>query len=342
MFIHSGKDTIHPGWYGNIIPPSQDKDDDTDTSTDMGGNCMFVPLPGVAPLCGMVATRSISKGEEITTAKKCPGDDIIHKVAQDIAKEYAFELGELMAYLQMAYSTESPESSPILLTPCTTKEKQEYHTITESYPNVEKIHSNPDIYTIADFLSQNECERLITKARVGMQPCLVKNAETGAVEPDPSRTSTNANIPQREVPSISKKILDLTNCREEQMEILQVLRYEKGQEFQPHTDGFEGPTSACGFLDSGRLATVFCYLNDVGEGGTTLFTKLGVGIKPMRGMAVVHFPMSLDLVEDERTEHQGSIAVDEKWILTTWIWKHWKADYRYCEENLEVLSEDII
>jgi len=48
-----------------------------------------------------------------------------------------------------------------------------------------------------------------------------------------------------------------------------------------------------------------------------MLTKLGLEIKPVKGLAVVHFPMSLELVEDERTEHKGNAAVDEKWILTT-------------------------
>ena len=185
-----------------------------------------------------------------------------------------------------------------------------FHSIQASYPNLQKIHTNPDIYAIPDFLTHDECDRLILKSRQNMQPCLVKNAETGAVEPDPSRTSTNTNIPRREVPSITQKILSLTQSCEEQLETLQVLNYQEGQQFYPHTDGFNGPTSACGFLDSGRIATVFCYLNNVQEGGTTMFTKLGLRIKPERGLAVIHFPMSLELVEDERTEHQGGVAVD--------------------------------
>jgi prolyl 4-hydroxylase len=134
----------------------------------------------------------------------------------------------------------------------------------------------------------------------------------------------------------------MTNRQTEQLETLQVLNYQHGQQFQPHTDGFDGPTNACGFLDSGRIVTIFCYLNDVEEGGKTMFTKLGLEIKPVKGLAVVHFPMSLELVEDERTEHQGNAAVDEKWILTTWVWKHWKGDYRYDDDKLPVLSEDII
>ena len=52
--------------------------------------------------------------------------------------------------------------------------------------------------------------------------------------------------------------------------------------------------------------------------------------------------MDLDMFEDERTEHQGGIAIDEKWILTTWIWKHFQGDFRYGEEFLPSLSDDVI
>jgi hypothetical protein len=336
LYIHSEKNVIYSdGWYGNIIPSA------TNEQENEQSNCVFVPLPSVAPLCGMVATRSIAKGEGIISSS-CIHDESqdktkLCKLTNEIAKEYAYELGDLMPYLQMAYThIDKKEKSETIA-----KQKM-YHTINESYPNLQQIHSSPDIYTVADFLSQGECDRIIRKARLNIQPCLVKNEETGAVEVDPSRTSTNANIPRCEVPSITKKILELGNCVEEQMEILQVLNYKRGQEFKPHTDGFDGATTTCGFQDSGRIATIFCYLNDVKAGGTTLFTKVGLEIEPKRGMAVVHFPMSSDLVEDEMTEHQGSVAMDEKWILTTWIWKHWKADYRYSEENIEALSDDII
>ena len=122
----------------------------------------------------------------------------------------------------------------------------------------------------------------------------------------------------------------------------QVLKYGKGQEFKPHTDGFEGPVTACGFFQSGRIATLFCYLNDVEEGGKTVFNKLGIDVTPTQGSAVVHFPMSLDLEEDQRTEHQGSVAIDDKWLLTTWIWKDERLDERYAEDNLQMLSTDII
>ena len=333
IYIHADKNMIYDGWYGNTIPIHNEK------TTSIRSNCIFVPLPSVAPFCGMVATRSISKGEAITCTFEMPICEELYQLTNDIAKKYANELGELLPYLQMAYAgiqTNTKEKSE------TIEKKKTYHALNQNYPNLEKIHSNPDIYTIQDFLSVDECERVIQKAQLNMQPCLVKNEDTGAVEIDPSRTSTNANLPRREVPSIKNKILNLVNCLEEQLETFQVLNYKNGQEFKVHTDGFDGPTTACGFQDSGRIVTIFCYLNDVPSGGTTLFPKLGLDIVPKRGMAVVHFPMSLDLVEDALTEHQGSAALDEKWVLTTWIWKHWMADYRYSEKNIDSLSDDII
>ncbi|CAM9909411.1 unnamed protein product, partial [Heterosigma akashiwo] len=324
------------GWYGNIIP----------YGTRKTGNCMFIPLPSVAPLCGFVATKTILKGEEVKASPDVcvvdeEGKERIYELTENIAKEYAHELGELLSYLQRAYThILKPE---VHLSSTKKVNEQRFHVINQAYPNLKKIHSKPDIYTVADFLSKDECERLIRKASTNMQPCYVKNEETGVVEQDASRTSTNANIPRNESPSITRKILNLLgNCKAEQIETFQVLNYKKGQEFKPHTDGFESATTACGFQDSGRIATVFCYLNDVEAGGTTLFTKLRLEIKPRRGLAVVHFPMSLDLTEDEMTEHKGSAAIDEKWILTTWMWKHWRSDYRYSEENMAPLSDDVI
>ena len=83
---------------------------------------------------------------------------------------------------------------------------------------------------------------------------------------------------------------------EKQMETLQVLNCKRGQEFKPHTNGFDGAMTACGFQDSGRNPTIFAIqcLNDVKAGGTTLIHKVGLEIELKRGMAVVHFPMSLD------------------------------------------------
>lgn len=367
-----------PGWYGHLIPtkPYNVKSMDIQ-KTNHPNNCILVPLPCSIPLCGIVANRDIEKGEvlireQLSSQGEKRGDhnasgddtgddtgnndgddngnyaDITMDYVKLLVKRYTPELSELGSYYKMAFQSTSQEEetepqdhnrdnhqsslSPLL-----------FHQINESYPNLEKLHSDPDIYIIPDFLSSEECDRLVQKASPHQIPCLIKSEESGTVQNDPTiRTSTNANIPRAEVPSITEKITQLTNCSEEHLEIYQVLKYEKGQEFKPHTDGFDGPVTACGFFNSGRIATLFCYLNDVEEGGKTMFNKIGIDVKPKKGTAVLHFPMSLDMVEDERTEHEGSKAVDTKWILTTWVWKDERLDERYSESNLQPLSDDII
>jgi hypothetical protein len=399
IFIHSD-DKFHPGWYGNLIPTARTEKStaaaaaavanrhQSHNNTSVAGNCILVPLPGAAPFCVFVATRDIAQGDLIEKKKEekqyfdngnADNDndrgaennrDMLYYV-QSIAKEYANEIGELISFLDMACA---PSSS--LASSSSSSSSLLFHSINESYPKLEKIHSSPDIYSIQDFLSESECERIVKKVSsnngINMRPCLIKNEATGIVEPDLTRTSLNANIARREVPTIIQKILNLMNndndndnnknttnscgtsiINEEQIEILQVLRYRNGQEFKSHTDGFNGPTTACGFYQSGRIATIFCYLNNVTDsgGGKTTFPLLtddgrssSLDITPKRGLAVVHFPTSLDLKEDERTEHIGNPVNDmeEKWILTVWVWKNQRADMRYSEDALPFLSDDII
>ena len=114
------------------------------------------------------------------------------------------------------------------------------------------------------------------------------------------------------------KLVGLAGCDADRFEILQVLRYETGQEFRPHTDRYAGPTMSSGFVDSNRLVTVFCYLNDVERGGGTYFPDVDLEIRPRKGVAVVHFPSDVELREDERTLHQGMPAIDDKYLLATW------------------------
>ncbi|GFH59860.1 hypothetical protein CTEN210_16336 [Chaetoceros tenuissimus] len=324
LCIISENDSIRHGWLGNKIPMDRENK----------GNCAFVPLPSIAPLCAIVATRDIAQGESIKECKISRKETL--DLSMTVGKRYAHGIGYLLPYLnEMAYMG-IPYS----------REKQvplsNFHTINTSYPQIQKIHSNPDIYTIPNFLSDEECDRLIAKASTSMKQSLIKTGKIDLTQPNSQRTSTEASIPKREAPTILNKITNLVNCDDDQVEILQVLNYKQGQEFKAHTDGFDSATSSSGYLHSGRIATAFCYLNDVETGGETTCTKLGLKIKPEKGLCVVHFPMTLDLWEDELTEHQGGVAIDEKWILTSFIWKHWKGDFRYDEDFLPSLTDDII
>ena len=301
-------------------------------------NCITVPLPGAAPLCAVVATKDVKEGEEIIQAMQPLTPSAMDELRESLSKEYRRELSTLQMYIEAACEAVAPPASAS----DSTQQLGPFHQLNEQYPGLKRIHQNPDIYSIDNFLSEEECNRLIAKSQPHLVPCLVKNDKTGKAEQDPVRTSTNTNIPQAEVPSIVDKIANVAKCNADQLEILQVLNYKEGQEFIPHTDGFSGKFDACGFEQASRQATIFCYLNDVAKGGSTNFPEIGLDIQPKKGTAVIHFPADVELREDPRTLHQGSPAVDEKWLLTTWVWNRPRSDEMYAESKLPSLSSDII
>lgn len=326
------------GWLGGRMKAAS-------SSQYSESNCITLPLPGAAPLCAVVATKDVMEGEEIIQTMQPLKPTVMDELKESVAREYRRELTTLQMYIEAACETAQPPSTAESDSNNSEQQQQQlgpFHQLNEQYPGLKRISKDPDIYCVDNFLSDEECDRLIAKSQPHLVPCLVKNDKTGKPEQDPVRTSTNTNVPQSEVPSIVEKITNLANCNADQLEILQVLNYKQGQEFIPHTDGFSGKFDACGFEQASRRATIFCYLNDVSEGGSTNFPEIGLAIQPKKGTAVIHFPADLELREDTRTLHQGSPAIDEKWLLTTWVWNRPRSDEMYAESKLPSLSSDII
>mmetsp|Transcript_8404 Transcript_8404/g.15204 ORF Transcript_8404/g.15204 Transcript_8404/m.15204 type:complete len:406 (-) Transcript_8404:1589-2806(-) len=106
-----------------------------------------------------------------------------------------------------------------------------------------------------------------------------------------------------------------------------VIRYEPGQVLQPHYDANPSADQEDANRGGQTLATLIVYLNDVEQGGLTRFGKLfmnggtqSLTIQPKKGDALLFFPADAQGTFDERTEHEGCPAVDEKWIAR--IWRH--------------------
>lgn len=333
-------------------------------------NCILVPI--AMPLCALVATQDLPQGtclslessssSQSSTNTRIPlMKDILEQllpVVVVVFDKYRHEIQELQDYMNMANPKEeqedpaeslpTDEASKIIMNKAALMHPfydfpRDHHP-NDNNNNVQVVlRTDPDILAIPNFLTDLECDRLIEKARPRLIPCVTKNPRTGAIEQDSSRTSRNANVPQSEVPTIVDKLTKLANCTKEQLEILQILHYGPNEYFTAHTDGFSGPVSACGFEASARLVTIFCYLNTVEQGGATRFGALDLNVAPKKGMAVIHFPTTLGFEEDARTEHEGMMAVDEKWLLVTWVWMHPRDQTSiYAEKNLDPLGGEMI
>ena len=111
-----------------------------------------------------------------------------------------------------------------------------------------------------------------------------------------------------------------------------VIRYEADQVLAPHFDANRSAETEDANRGGQTLATLLVYLNDVDNGGLTRFGRLlpnefskkcgekNLVVQPKLGDALLFFPADAAGNFDERTEHEGCPAVDEKWIAR--IWRH--------------------
>lgn len=170
-----------------------------------------------------------------------------------------------------------------------------FQQINTTFPGLQLIHQEPYIFIINNFLTPNECSRLRAKADNGM---LRPQIGDGSV----TRTSSGVVCTREEVPTIQQKMMDLTAIRDiSQLQYLKVSKYQEGQTFSKHTDAWptEGAPISRGWVQEedffgderrrtvgclpaleqpnhNTLLTCFVYLNDVHEGGCTVFPNIGI------------------------------------------------------------------
>jgi prolyl 4-hydroxylase len=202
--------------------------------------------------------------------------------------------------------------------------------ILKEYPNVEVLSIDPHVIIIDDFLSEEECTRLIA---LGAELGYKRSEDVGttknfdgtysSVESE-ARTSTNAWCTDLcfEDPiskQVHQKLDDLTLLPRENGEYMQLLKYEVGQFYGTHHDYIDNDVDR---PQGVRLLTVFLYLNDVEAGGGTNFPLLDITVMPKRGRVLV-WPSVLDHrpnMEDSRTKHQA-LPVEKgiKYGANAWI-----------------------
>lgn len=186
--------------------------------------------------------------------------------------------------------------------------------------------SRPDIVVVDEFMSGEECEQLIEQSRRKLTPSAIVDPRTGKFQVIADRSSEGTYFQRGESPLISRldrRISELMNWPEDHGEGIQILHYGVGAQYKPHFDYFPENESggALQMTQSGqRVATLVMYLNEVTEGGETVFPDVGISITPKRGSAAYFaYFNSLGQV-DPATLHGGApVLAGEKWIATKWM-----------------------
>jgi prolyl 4-hydroxylase len=184
----------------------------------------------------------------------------------------------------------------------------------------------PMIAVLDGVLSIEECDELIRRSADKMHRSTTVDPLSGKHEVIADRSSEGTFFQINADPfiaSLDRRIAEVMNWPLENGEGLQVLHYNAGGEYKPHFDYFppEEPGSHVQMTIGGqRVSTMVMYLNDVEEGGTTIFPEIGLEVVPKKGSAVYFEYTNSQNQLDRLTLHGGSpVTRGEKWIVTKWM-----------------------
>lgn len=192
---------------------------------------------------------------------------------------------------------------------------------------VEQLSTNPRISVLKEFLTPTECDYLTMRAKPYLIPATVTNEKRGRTEVAPIRICTYAFFPANHEDPIVKNIeerlskaanLPVINC-----EPLQIVNYQVGGEYKPHYDFFNldslGGRVYCR-IGGQRVLSLVLYLNTPEAGGETIFPKIDLAVKPVKGDALLFHDIDEFGKEDPLTLHGGApVLAGEKWIATAWF-----------------------
>ena len=228
---------------------------------------------------------------------------------------------------------------------------------------IESMSDSPRVFTIHNLFSEEESKALIDHNEAKLARSTVGNSKGGGEDgarQDSGRTSENAWDSRS--PTAKKMItrsFNLTGIEENAGKVdgLQVVRYTEGQFYNSHPDYFEKhvdpdfdfyPYSG----GSNRFATVFMYINDVEEGGSTVFPKAPsnnpteppphalamfkkgsmeynllhkchtqMAVEPKQGTAALFYSIKPDGQIDKASLHGACPVIKgTKWGANIWIW----------------------
>jgi hypothetical protein len=189
-----------------------------------------------------------------------------------------------------------------------------------------QISRAPTIFEFKNFLFEEECDFLVGLSAPLLKQTTVYDPATGAVRPDPVRTSSEARY-WLSAQNLTVHCLNKRMCRAAGVaagcgEALSVLTYRRGEEYRPHFDFFAKNVEMIpDFQLSGqRTRTLLTYLNDDYVGGQTHFLSSELKYRGRTGDAILFHNVLEDGEGDRSTKHAG-LPVEQgvKWLGSKWF-----------------------
>ena len=189
-----------------------------------------------------------------------------------------------------------------------------------------KLSEFPLIYTFDNFFSKEECEHICDVAKPFFQRATVSYTTGGGISK--GRTGKNCWLRHDHdqiVNSVCNRISDLVQIPLVNCESMQVIHYDRDQEYRSHYDSWtkDGNPKNVRCLEKGgnRIVTCLGYLNEVEEGGETEFTNLKIKVSPKIGKLLVFYNCNVDNNSPHiNSLHSGcSVLKGEKYAFNLWF-----------------------
>jgi len=236
--------------------------------------------------------------------------------------------------------------------------KQVY--VQHPYISMITLSIKPKVFVIEKLMSDEECDEIIA---YGNKPGVFKSATEAIGGTNTTRTSQAASAQNAEVStSFARRAFDLLRIWNDKkiQDGFQLVRYQPGQYFKLHNDffGHQSTEIKLAKLEErisrsvDRYTTFFVYLNNVTNGGATIFPKAahfdrdvnqgwtpsgsaddvfpecaaeapGLHIRPVKGQVLLFYNMLPEMVVDKLAIHGGCPAGPEmKQGANFWVWSN--------------------
>lgn len=176
------------------------------------------------------------------------------------------------------------------------------------------------IYEIDNILNSKECDELIKYSKYKtFSDSTIFNNQNNLINTNRKSKTTwfeiNENAIETKCSNIAK---ELTKRNNNNLENLQLVYYPVGGYFKLHHDATKNTTVDT--IIKSREYTLLIYLNDVEEGGETVFPYLNLEIKPKKGKGILFRTLDENDHIILESLHGGKPVIKgEKWICNKWI-----------------------
>jgi prolyl 4-hydroxylase len=204
---------------------------------------------------------------------------------------------------------------------------------------VEPLSFEHRLFYIHKFLNASECDFIIKLASPRLSRSTVVDGKGGG-RVDSVRTSKGMFIRRRKnalVEAISQRAAQITMVPAVHQEDMQVLKYDVGEHYLPHSDWFSDDVNRQEVDGLQRVATILIFLNDDFTGGETIFPALRapdppvysglsscaqnqLSVRPKKGDAVLFWDLLADgNVNSGSTHGSCDVVSGVKYSAPMWI-----------------------